>query len=189
MIKIFTQLHKIRFRFVSWVVFGSIGFAIACLAGTAIQEKWLQIERQQILERVQTLGGWDVLQRDCKTLAERCGNEPGDWRANHNTNGLVGLPASIIALQPRRVEFYPPNIDKTTGVNWFNNSDFPVVRITVFSEFYTGPGGSDKPPLGLDVLCGSSTNAYNPHRQFTSPSKYWNYQKLTNDVYEFYGFY
>jgi hypothetical protein len=180
-----SQLYKIQFRLIFCIVFGTIGFAIVCLAGTTIQEKWLETERQQILERVQSAGGWDVLRKDCKTLAEQYGNKSGDWRAYHNTNGLADLPAAIIALQPRRVEFYPPK----TGGNWFNDSDFPVVRITVFSEFYTGPGGSDKPPLGLDILCGNSSRTYDPSRVFTSPSKFWTYQKMTNDVYEFYGFY
>jgi|SRR5208283_4552125 len=180
----FNQLRKIQIHF--GIIFAAIGLVVVgCDSKYFRQQKWLKIERQQMLERVQAVGGWDVLRKDCILLAKQCGNEPGNWY-DDNTNGL---PASIIALKPRRVEFYPPNFDKTTGDNWFNDSDFPVVRITIFNEFYTGPGGSDKPPLGLDILCGNSSGAYNPHRrQSTTPSKFWNYQKMTNDVYGFYGF-
>jgi len=196
--------HQIRFKLFFWIVFGSIGLAVVgyglkskqkthdkwlqIKSKQKTQDKWLQIERQKMLERVQALGGWDVLRKDCVSLAEKSGSKSGYRIVSFiETNDL---PAAIIALYPIAVGFFPPNFDGKTSGSWFNDSDFPVVRIIVFNDYHTGFGGTDKPPLGLDILCGKSTNAYNPHRlQSETPLlKYWSYQKITNDVYEFYGF-
>jgi hypothetical protein len=176
-----------KFHSAFWIVLGIIAFLIFYNNSLYFtQHKWLKIERQQMLERVQAVGGWDALRKDCISLATRCGNESGNW-SDRDTNGL---PAAIIALKPRRVEFYPANFDKGKSEIWFNDSDVPIVRITIFSEFYTGPGGSDKPPMGFDILCETSTGQYNPQRlQAATPLKYWSYKKITDEIYEFYGFF
>ena len=176
-----------KFSSIFWLILGIIAFLVFYHNSLYFtQHKWLKIEQQQMLERVQAVGGWDALQKDCISFAKQCGNESSNWFDRY-TNGL---PATIVALKPRRVEFYPANFEKEKNEVWFNDSDSPVVRITIFSEFYTGAGGSDKPPMGLDILCGTSTNKYNPHRlQATTPLKYWSYKKIADEVYEFYGFY
>lgn len=136
-----------------------------------------QVQRKEVLARVQSVGGWDALRKDCVLLAKQCQGEVSQWDDRH-TNGL---PAAIIALKPRRVEFYPPKQRPH-----FNNSDFPIVRITIFGAHSTG--GRGIPWLGLDVVCAarSGTN-YQTHRQRSeTPLRYWRYRKVVDDVYEFF---
>ena len=165
------------------------GFKNTSQGQTSIQKKWLKIEQKQLLEKVQAIGGWDVLRNDAVLLADQSkGNTSRDWLIENNTNGL---PASILVLEPVTVAYYPGKMDKYSTDNWWNDTDYRVVRILIFNRFYTGPGGSDHPPLGLDIICPPPSGAYNPHRlQSKAPSvKYWNYLNLSTNVYEFYGFY
>ena len=172
-----------------WILLISIGLFNTAFGQTDIQKKWLVVEQKQLLDRVQSLGGWDVLQKDCVSLAEKHNGESDIWYVLQTHHPLTnGLPASILALQPVRVEYYPGKVDSTE--NWFNDTNYRIVRITVFNKFYTGPGGSDYPPRGIDILCETQTNEYSPHRLLaTMPLKYWHYMQLTTNVYEFYGFY
>ncbi len=151
-------------------------FLVACLGVTAAvifgpsrdeRERWMQ--RKKVMERVRSIGGWDVLRRDCNSLAERCRGETSRWSADFP----AGLPPAIVALKPRFVEFYPP---KYPG---FNDSDYPVVRITIFGMHSTG--GHDIPRLGLDVICSGSGADYEK-----MPSSYWSYRKVADDVFEFF---
>lgn len=166
-----------------------IGLFNTTFSQTDIQKKWLAVEQKQLLKRVQSLGGWDVLRKDCASLAEKYNGEPHNWYIQPSFNTTNDLPASILALQPVRVEYYPGKVDSTE--NWFNDTDYRIIRITVFNRFYTGPGGSNYPPLGIDIICPPPSGAYNPKRVYNpvgSKMAYWHYVGLTTNVYEFYGF-
>jgi len=136
-----------------------------------------RVQRERVVQRVLSAGGWDSLKRDCVALPEQHKSEPAwQWYAG-DTNAL---PAAIAALQPQRVEYYPPK-------QWphFNDSDFPVVWITIFGAHSTG--GHDIPWLGLDVVCDRAGTDYQTHRQRSeTPLKYWRYRKVADDVFEFF---
>jgi hypothetical protein len=136
-------------------------------------------ERQALLNemqaKVQSAGGWEALKKDCLAFSEQHKDESGSSWHRNDTNGL---PASIVALQPQRVEFYLPDVGKN-----FNDSGMPIVRITVFGANATGGRGT--PWIGMDVLCGNPTKDYLPKRNRSS-DRDWRYRKVTEGVYEFY---
>ncbi len=136
-------------------------------------------ERQALLNemqaKVQSAGGWEALKKDCLAFAEQHKDESGSSWHRNDTNGL---PASIAALQPQRVEFYLPDVGKN-----FNDSGFPIVRITVFGANASGARGT--PWMGFDVICGECPKDYLPKRNRSS-DRDWRYRKVTEGVYEFY---
>lgn len=148
--------------------------------------RWLErrTQRQQVLERVQSAGGWAALKRDCDALANAYRDDPYGFKwFSHDTNLL---PPAIAALKPRCVEFYPRKVVQQfgpEGSKWFGTN--LVVRISIFGLHRTG--GHDQPWLGLDVLCEAGTFTYRPDRlRSTTPLRYWNYRKVVDDIYEFY---
>jgi hypothetical protein len=127
-------------------------------------------QRRQVLERVQAAGGWDALRRDCALLAStNAGGFSWSW-LRRDTNSL---PPAIGAMHPRRVEFYPNQIN-------------PHVRIFIFGTHNTD--GHDQPSLGLDVLCESGVTNYTSADNLRSdiPRRYWEYRKIADGIYEFY---
>ncbi len=141
-------------------------------------------QRETVIERVQSAGGWTALKRDCDALANTYKDDPYGFRwFRHDTNSL---PPAIAALKPRLVEFYPPKVVQqfgSEGKKWHGSN--VVVRIAIFGAHSTG--GHDQPGLGLDVLCESGATSYNPDRlRSTTPLRYWQYRKIADDIYEFY---
>jgi len=117
-------------------------------------------QREQVLERVQSSGGWLTLQHDCAMLVEQYKATNFIWfrvRTNYNE-----LPAAIAALKPREVRFY--------GV------EPPVVHIKVFG--FRSTDGHQPPYFGLEVVSGSGADSYKP--------KDMRYELVTNNIYEVY---
>ncbi len=168
-----TAHKKQSFSFLFWGLLGlvAIFFLAAPLSGWP--PNWLErrTQRQQVLERVQSAGGWGALRRDCDALARTYKDDPyGFTWFDNDTNTL---PPAIAALHPKQVQSV-----KFEGSN-------VVVRISIFGAHATG--GHDQPWLGLDVLCESGVASYSPARvRSTTPFRYWRYQKVTDDIYEFY---
>ncbi|MBI5685880.1 MAG: hypothetical protein HZC54_12475 [Verrucomicrobia bacterium] len=81
---------------------------------------WLERcwQRSEIARRVQTAGGWDKIKQDCLTLAKQ---HPHGFDAYYRET--KGLPPTIVALKPRRVEYDPKHAR---------------VRIWVFGIWRTG---------------------------------------------------
>jgi hypothetical protein len=144
---------------------------------------WMErrTQRQQILERVQSAGGWTALKRDCDTLASAY--KDGFTWSNGDTNSL---PSAIAVLKPKEVVFYSrKNLQQfgSESSKWFGSNI--VVRISIFGAHSTG--GHDQPWLGLDVLCEPVGSGYRPERlRSTTPFKYWRYRNIADDIYEFY---
>jgi hypothetical protein len=147
---------------------------------------WLERrgQRQEVLQRIQSAGGWAALKQDCEELADRYKDDRYGFRwLRGDTNSL---PPAIAALRPKGVEFYPPSVFKQFGsesVRFFGSN--AVVRISIFGAHATG--GHDQPWLGLDVLCEHGLASYHPDRlRSTTPLKYWRYRKIAEDIYEYY---
>ena len=140
--------------------------------------------RQQVLQRVQSAGGWVALKRDCDALIDKYKDDEYGFRwLLGDTNSL---PPTIAALKPKEVEFYSPNARRQFGsrsVRYFGSN--AVVRISIFGAHETG--GHDQPWLGLDVVCERGLPSYHPDRlRSTTPLRYWRYRKIAEDIYEYY---
>ena len=140
-------------------------------------------QRQAVAERIRSAGGWAALKRGCDTLADAYKDDPYGFRSfSHDTN----LPPAIAALRPKLVEFYPRSTLRelpAQAARLFGTN--LVVRIAIFGAHSTG--GHGQPELGLDVLCEPGITNYSPARlRSTTPETYWNYRKITDDIYEFY---
>jgi hypothetical protein len=147
---------------------------------------WMErlIERRQDWKRVQAVGGWAALKRDCDALASKYKDDDFGFRWwNDDTNSL---PPTIAALKPRMVEFLSPKA-RQGGREFFDQwyGTNLVVRIIVVEDHSTG--GHERPFLGLDVLCEPGVTNYNPVRSLAwKPFEHWKYRKIADDVYEFY---
>jgi hypothetical protein len=144
-------------------------------------------ERQQILERIESAGGWTALKRDCEALASEHQDFNYSWSFTQNFNGL---PPAIAALNPMRVDYYCPKeiaeLKKDgTGFSASIIGTNVVVRIFIYGAHSTG--GHDLPALGLDVLCEPGVVSYSPVLlRSETPLVYWKYRKVAEDIYEFY---
>jgi hypothetical protein len=131
-------------------------------------------QREKVLSRVKSAGGWETLRKECIQFAEQHKDEP-IYYWNRETNRI---PASIAALRPRRMEFYSAEMSKS-----LNDSGLPLIRIQVFGAHSTG--GHDEPWMSLDVICGNPAKDY-PPRQTAKMNGFWRYRKLADGVYECY---
>ena len=148
--------------------------------------EWLERhnQRQEVLRRIQSAGGWAALKRDCDALA--AGYNSDRYHFEWSSGNTNSLPGAIAALRPTKVEFYPRKV-----LDMFRSGNIPlfgsnlVVRITIFGFHATG--GRDQQWLGLDVVCEPGLTNYNPvRRRFTPPWGYWRYRKVAPDIYEDY---
>ena len=143
--------------------------------------RWLEKreQRHQLLERVQSAGGWEALKRDCIALAKQHQDDQFVWYYGD----LNSLPPAIAALKPKDVTYYSPKVLK----------DFPeerhlsIVRIMIFGQHPTM--GHTVPEFGLEVMCGDSGEIYEPPPRpyITAPAVvYWQSQKVADGIYEIY---
>jgi hypothetical protein len=117
-------------------------------------------QREQVLERIQSAGGWQVLRRDCATIVEQNRDTYFVWFRGH-TNAL---PPSIATLKPREVRYY-------------HDAGMPeIVDIKVFG--YRSTDGHQPPYFGLRVVSGAGADTYQP--------KDMRFELVTNSIYEIY---
>jgi hypothetical protein len=142
-------------------------------------------ERQQILERIESAGGWAALKRDCEVLASE--HQDYDYNWPDGQISVNGLPPAIAALNPMAVRYYcPKEIAETRKLQIGpGGSDFAneigtnvVVRIYMFGAHSSG--GHDLPGLGLEVLCEPGVTNY---MHFPTNRTY---RKVAEDIYEVY---
>ena len=142
-------------------------------------------QRQVLMERVRSAGGWDNVRHDCVSLVELHTNGFQLWWANTNgqhffylvelnNNDLLpirietnSLPASIVALDPRKVEYGPKR---------------GCVQFRFFGSHSTG--GITEPYLGLEV--DTSTNSLNYKHGAGTEYGDWTYKRVAEGVYEIY---
>jgi hypothetical protein len=115
-------------------------------------------QREQVLERIQSAGGWQALQRDSTAIVEQNRGTHFVWfRGSTNP-----LPPSVAALKPREVRFFDGQPE--------------VVEIKVFG--YRSTDGHQPPYFGLRVISGAGADSYKP--------KDMRYELVTNNIYEIY---
>jgi hypothetical protein len=133
-------------------------------------------QRDKVVQRVQSAGGWQALRRDCISLAAT--NEIVQWIRWH-TNDTPALPPAIAALQPQQVDFVSPKL-------FGRHSDeprIPIVRIKIFGMHSTG--GHSTPYFGLEVIAEASTTNYTPKaRPAASGNGHLNYRNVSEGIYE-----
>jgi hypothetical protein len=135
-------------------------------------------QREKVVQRVQSSGGWEALRRDCIVLAQT--NEVVQWIRWH-TNDAPALPPAIAALQPQQVDYVSPKLFGPHS----DEPRIPIVRIKMFGMHSTG--GHSTPYFGLEVVAASSGEDYNPKaRPSASGNGHLNYRKVSEGIYEIY---
>ena len=124
-------------------------------------------QRQKVLERVQTAGGWDAIRRDCMALAAQ------------NTNGFyshwgdTNLPPAILALKPMMVEYHP---------------EYGCVSMRIFGMHSTG--GHSRPYFGLEVDTSTNSFSYKHGTAYQNGGVIGNHhsvaEQVAKGVYEIY---
>jgi hypothetical protein len=156
-------------------------------------------QRQKVLERVQTAGGWEVVRLGCEMLVT---NYPDGltWFPPHSnawvypnpqaephryyvTNLDYGpLPPAVAALNPREIQFYPPRFLR----DFKDESQVALVRIKIFGMHSTG--GHSTPYYGLEVPCGTGAESYTPRSSQggVSGNRHTSFRKVADGVFEIY---
>ena len=135
-------------------------------------------QRQKVLERVKTAGGWAAIQRDCDALVAQYWDSAFFWHRGE-TNAL---PPALAALNPWEVRF-----DSPTVLRDFKDEPLvAVVRIKIFGLHSTG--GHSTPYFGLEVVCGAGTETYRPRpsRGGVSGNRYRSFSRVTDRIHEIY---
>jgi len=135
-------------------------------------------QRAKVVERIQAVGGWAALQKDCDALVAQYPDSAFVWY-RHDTNAL---PPTIAALKPWSVIFYSPKVLRGSDYA----SEFSVVRIKIFGIHSTG--GHSIPYFGLEVVCATNAASYRPQpaRGGVSGNHYDSYNRVTDTIYEIY---
>ena len=156
-------------------------------------------QRQKVLERVQSAGGWEAVRKGCEALAT---NYPGGltWFPPH-CNAWVypnpqtaphrnyvtifdygSLPSAVAALNPKEIRYDPPRLLRDAK----DEPQVAVVCITIFGRHSSG--GHSTPDYGLEIPCGPGAENYEPRpgRGVTPGNGYTSFRKLADGVFEVY---
>jgi len=178
--KVSEQIRKQPICHGVWACFAFLGLLV--FLGVLDPSAWppafmeRRAQRAEVIERIHSAGGWEVLRRDCMLLVQT--NDQIYWIRWH-TNGAPPLPPAVAALQPKEVYFFSP---KLLGEH-SDEPRIPVVRIKIFGEHSTG--GHSRPYFVLEVVTAPSAEGYTPkERPAASGNGHLNYQKVSDGVYE-----
>src|SRR5262249_31764122 len=145
--KIREQMSRERILHCLWACFSLFAaFVFFVLFNpSAWPPKWWErrAQRAGALQRIQTVGGWQALRRDCISFAQT--NESIAWIRWH-TNDAPALPPAIAALDPQEVYYDSPKLFGPHS----NEPRVPVIRIKIFGLHATG--GHSTPYYGLEVV-------------------------------------
>ncbi|MGN6556013.1 MAG: hypothetical protein ACTHLW_20080 [Verrucomicrobiota bacterium] len=176
-------VRKNPLRFVVWTILAALFvFYIFPRLLMAWPPDWIErrTQRRLILERIESVGGWNALKRECMTLVGQHTNEPFEWFRYGDTNAL---PPTLAALKPMEIRFYPPGIFRGSQ----QDTSVPVVHIRIFGMPSTG--GNASPYLGLEVVCSTNTGAYEPRRGYSGGvpgNRHSTFRKVAENVFEIY---
>jgi hypothetical protein len=203
----FTKVSdEIRRHPVVHLIWGGLGFlGVLLFLGVLDPASWpspsveRRGQRQKVLDRVQTVGGWSAVRLGCEALVT---NHPDGliWlppRSNawvypnpqtqphkyYVTNVDDGpLPPAVAVLKPQEVRYYPPRRLR----EFKDESQVAVVRIKVFGMHSTG--GHSTPYYGLEVPCGAGAESYEPRpsQGGVSGNRYTSFRKVADGVFEVY---
>ncbi len=136
-------------------------------------------QRQKVVERVDSAGGWAAIQKDCDALVAQHQVDGFYWHDRFDTNAL---PPALAALKPWEVRFYSPTVLK----DFKDEPRVAVVRIKIFGLHSTG--GHSTPYFGLEVVSGAGAETYRPRpsRGGVSGNAYRSYSPVTDRIYEIY---
>jgi len=165
----------------AWILFGVVIF-VYFFPGLlmAWPPDWVErrTQRRLLSERIESVGGWDALRRDCALLVEQHKDAGVQWFRHGDTNTL---PAAIAALKPWEIRYYPPGSLRGSQ----QDTAIPVVRIRLFGMPSTG--GNASPYLGLEVVCSTNTSAYEPRRGYSGGvpgNRHSTFRRLAENVFE-----
>jgi hypothetical protein len=172
-----------KIDWIRWVVWGPLVLLIICLSLPSLANVWppnwieRRTQRKQVWERIESVGGWAALQRDCDVLVEQYRGNVFRW-SQYDTNKL---PRTLAVLKPWDVQFYSPTVLR----DFKNAPEVPVVRIKIFGVHSTG--GHSTPYFGLEVVSGLVGN-YRPRPSGggVSGNCYHTYRRVTEGIYEIY---
>jgi hypothetical protein len=159
--------RRAAFEILAALVFATI--VIAYLLPHEVRPPWpVQREEQRriISERVESIGGWDVLRKDCIALLQ---NEKNEFVWPSSTNEFAPVFAK---LKPREVKAYPD----TNGVI--------IMRMKFFGMHSTGSRGT--PYYGLWIVCSSNSDNYVPKLDFGENTMTGVISPITNSIFEIY---
>ena len=135
-------------------------------------------QRQKVLERVESIGGWIALQRDCDALLAQYRDGGFLWFRG-STNAL---PSSLAALRPVIILLVsPPARLNSKGIQ-----EAAIVRIQLFGAHSTGARST--PYFGLEIVAGPGNMAYVPRLSDGGApgNSYSGYRKVTERIFEIY---
>ena len=134
-------------------------------------------QRQQVCDRLQSVGGWEALQKECDTLVRQHGLDGFYWHRG-DTNAL---PGTLASLKPWSVEF-----DPLAMLRAFKAAEVEVVRIKVFGLHRSG--AHCIPYYGLEVVPTTGQKAYRPKPSSggVDGNCYSTFHVITNQIYEVY---
>jgi len=142
---------------------------------------WLERrnQRKELIARVESVGGVGGL---AKGLRDACRELLREFVQLVAVGIHKCIPPAIAALKPMEVQFESPAFLR----NYKSEATIAVVRIRVFGVHSTG--GHSTPFYGLEVVCGSGTESYQPGKSpgGFSGSYLFSRKKLTNQIYEVY---
>jgi hypothetical protein len=159
--------RRAAFEILAALVFAVI--VIAYLLPNEIRPPWpVQREQQRkiIRERVESIGGWDTLRKDCVALLQDGKNE-FVWPSGTNEFAPV-----FAKLKPREVRAYP-DINGTM-----------IMRMKFFGMHSTGSRGT--PYYGLWIICSSNADNYVPKLDFGGNTVTGKITLITNSIFEVY---
>lgn len=135
-------------------------------------------QRQKVLERVKSAGGWGAIQRDCDALVAQHRDGAFLW----DRNVTNALPPALAALKPWDVRFYSPTVLR--GLK--DEPQVAVVHIKIFGMHSTG--GHSRPYFGLEVVSGPGAETYKPGSSpgGASGNRHRSYSPVTDRIYEVY---
>jgi hypothetical protein len=161
-------------------------------------------ERQEVLNRVQSAGGWNALRQACESYASNhlhsdSWQSPGTGvfvyvnghtKEPYATNYLhESVPPEFAALKPQSVYYHSPEgFIKPAGF-----SEIPVIQIGFLGTHRAFSIDNSMPFYGLEVACGINANDYVPQPSNTRFSSNWfpldwysHHRKVTEGIYEIY---
>ncbi len=144
-------------------------------------------QRQKVLTRVGSVGGWDALRRDCALIAKQNKDVRFQWFGRNGTSfyNTNTLPPAVAALKPNEVNFFP--IGSSLGGK--EKTTVGVVQIRIFGMHATG--GNSTPFYGLEVVCSTNVDAdvYKPDLsggRAVPGNNHSTFKRMTNGIFEIY---
>jgi len=141
-----------------------------------------EVQRARVNSRIAQAGGWEALRRDCVSLMEQFGDSYHVWNGR-DTNGL---PATVAALKPMSVQYYPTKFLRELKEGRFTDPpNVQLVRIRLFGMHSTGVHST--PYFGLEIVGGPGSKDYAPSpHDAVSGNRHMSFSKVAEGIYEIY---